>query len=245
MNVTSTSTETSEEPQTLPTQEGYDLWAHIYDEEDNPLIALETPLVRRLLGGVKGLSVADIGYGTGRYIVSLAQAGAKVVGVDFSQGMMAKAHQKADAFNVQLVRHNIRLGLPFKASTFDRVICCLVLEHLANLDTAIGEMARISRPGGFVLISDLHPAMFLRDIQAQFRDPETGRKVRPNSTRHQISDYVMAATRAGLSIDHMSEQIADQNLLDSSPRARKYWAAHKEDFDLGWPMLLLMRLKKA
>jgi hypothetical protein len=84
------------------------------------------------------------------------------------------------------------------------------------------DRARICHSDGFVLISDLHPAMRLRGIQTQFTDPATGQKMRPASVAHQISDYVMAATRAGLRINHMSEHMVDQELLERSPRARKY-----------------------
>jgi malonyl-CoA O-methyltransferase len=232
---------TVSEPQVLPTREGYDLWAHIYDEEDNQLIALETTLVRRLLGDVHGLTVADIGCGTGGHALAMAQAGATVIGVDFSAGMLAKARAKPGAAAVRFVQHDLTRGLPFASGTFDRVTCCLVLEHIGELEGVFGEMARICRPEGFVLISDLHPAMRLRGIQAQFTDPATGHKMRPASVAHQVSDYVMAATRAGLCIDHMSEHVVDQELLERSPRARRYWEEHKDY--LGWPLLLLMRLR--
>ena len=51
-----------------------------------------------------------------------------------------------------------------------------------------------------------------------------------------IRDSVIAATRAGLHIDHMSEHVVDKELAARSPRAQKY---------LGWPLLLLMRLRRA
>jgi ubiquinone/menaquinone biosynthesis C-methylase UbiE len=232
---------TVSEPQVLPTREGYDLWAQIYDEEDNPLISLETTLVRRLLGDVRGLKVADIGCGTGRHAVAMAAAGAKVIAVDFSVGMLAKARAKPGAAAVHFVHHDLTRGLPFAARTFDRVTCCLVLEHVVDLEGVLGEMARICHPDGFVLISDLHPAMRLRGIQAQFTDPATGQKIRPASAAHQLSEYVMATTRAGLRIDHMSEHVVDQELLGRSPKARKYWEDH-QDY-LGWPFLLLIRLR--
>ena len=44
----------------LPTREGYDRWAAVYDDDGNPLIALEEPQVDRLLGDVSGLAIADI-----------------------------------------------------------------------------------------------------------------------------------------------------------------------------------------
>lgn len=211
------------------------MWAHIYDDEDNPLIALETTRFRRLLGDVRGLTVADIGCGTGRHALVMAEAGAKILAVDFSVGMLSKARAKPGAATVQFVQHDLATGLPFVSRSFDGVTCCLVLEHIADLESVLCERARICRVDGFVLISDLHPAMRLLGRQAQFTDPATGRQIRPASVAHQLSDYVMAAIRAGLCIDHMSEHVVDEELAARSPRARQY---------VGWPLLLLMRLRK-
>jgi hypothetical protein len=74
----------------------------------------------------------------------------------------------------------------------------------------------------------------LRGVQARFTDPATGRQTRPYSAPHQICDYVMAAVRADLRIDHLSEHAIDEAVAAVSPRARRY---------LGWPMLLLMGLR--
>jgi ubiquinone/menaquinone biosynthesis C-methylase UbiE len=210
------------------------MWSRIYDDEDNPLIALETMQFRHLLGDVRGLTVADIGCGTGRHALAMAAAGATVVGVDFSVGMLSKARAKPGAATVHFVRHDVATGLPFVSRAFDRVTCCLVLEHVGDLSGVVSEMARICRVGGAVCLSDLHPAMGLLGLQAQFTDPASGQKTRPASARHQVSDYVMAATRAGLDIEHMSEHVVDEALVARSPRARPY---------AGWPLLLMMRLR--
>jgi malonyl-CoA O-methyltransferase len=220
--------------QVVPTRQGYDRWAQIYDEEDNPLIALETLPFRRLLGDVRGLTIADIGCGTGRHALAMAAAGAMVIGVDFSIGMLAKAKAKPGAGTVHFVRHDMAMGLPFVSRAFDGVTCCLVLEHIGDLAGMLGEMGRICRVGGFVCLSDAHPALGLLGLQAQFTDPATGRKTRPASVTHPLSAYVMAATQAGLRIDHMSEYMADEALAMRSPRARSY---------VGWPLLFLMRLR--
>jgi 2-polyprenyl-3-methyl-5-hydroxy-6-metoxy-1,4-benzoquinol methylase len=221
------------EPRLIAAREGYDLWSSTYDDEDNPLIALETAHVHAWLGDLRGLTVADIGCGTGRHALAMAAAGATVIGLDFSEGMLARARAKPGAAAIRFVRHDLVSGLPFTARSVDRVTCCLVLEHVADLDAAFTEMARICRIGGFVLISDLHPAMRLLGIQANFTDPTTGRETRVGGAPHQLSDYVTAAIRAGLDIEHMSEHLVDDELAARSPRARKH---------LGWPLLLLMRL---
>lgn len=47
------------------------------------------------------------------------------------------------------------ISLPFKTDVFDLVVCTEVIEHLPNIQKAISEIARVSRPNGLVIIS--HP----------------------------------------------------------------------------------------
>ena len=218
----------------LSTRDGYDRWAMIYDDEENPLIALEEPRFDQLLGDVRGLEIADVGCGTGRHALRLARAGANVSAWDFSEAMLERARRKIGpndqiAFQV----HDLTQPLPAANQSFDRVVCGLVIDHIPNLESLFREMKRICRPGGFATVSVMHPALMLRGIQARFRDPEHGREVRPESCLHQVSDYVTAAIRADFAIDHISEHAVDEALASRVERARKY---------LGWPLLLLMRL---
>ncbi len=219
----------------VPTREGYDRWADIYDAEDNALIALEEPRVVELLGGVANLDIADLGAGTGRHAVRLAAAGARVTAVEFSEGMIEKARAKPGADRIDFIQHDLAKPLPLTDQSFDRVLSCLVLEHITNLDLFFSECRRICRPSGFILLSAMHPAMLLRGISARFTDPATGREVRPKSHPHQISDYLTAALRAGLHLDHISEHAVDDAQAARSPRAAKY---------LGWPMLVMMRFQR-
>lgn len=215
-------------------QAGYDRWARVYDAESNALIALEQPRVMELLGEVAGLDVVDLGCGTGRHALPLATAGARVTAVDFSAGMAGKAREKPGWERIHYLEHDLTRPLPLPDRAFDRVLCALVLDHVPDLLSFFLECRRICRPAGFLVLSTVHPAMMLRGILAHFRDPDTGRDVCPASQTHQICDYVMAATRAGLRIDHLSEHVVDAQLAAQSPRAAKYE---------GWPMLLLMRLE--
>ena len=216
----------------VPTQEGYDRWAEVYDRDDNPLIQLEERHFGTLMGEVAGLAVVDVGCGTGRQSLRLAAAGARVTGIDFSEAMLRRARSKPGAEAVTFIRHDLAQPLPFKTGSFDRVTCCLVLDHIKELDAFFAELRRLSRPWGFIAISVMHPAMSLRGVQARFIDPASGRRISPASRAHQMSDYLMAALRAGLAVDQVSEFAVDGALAARSPRATKY---------LGWPLLLLMR----
>jgi ubiquinone/menaquinone biosynthesis C-methylase UbiE len=224
----------SEQPLILSTQEGYDRWAEIYDAEQNPLVSLEEPEVDRLVGDVAGLAVVDVGCGTGRHALRLAARGANVVGIDFSDGMLARAREKEGASGVRWVVHDVtRLPLPLPEGAFDRVICALVVDHIAELAAFFAELGRLSKRDGRIVVTVMHPAMMLKGTQARFVDPDTGRETRPESHASVIADYVNGAVAGGLRILRVGERDVDHELAARVPRAQKY---------LGWPMLWWMEL---
>jgi ubiquinone/menaquinone biosynthesis C-methylase UbiE len=219
----------------LPTREGYDRWSACYDDEDNPLIALEEPKVAELLGPVSGLRILDLGCGTGRHALRLAAAGATVTAMDFSDGMLARASDRAGSLPIHFRAHDLTQPLSFADASFDRIVCALVLDHIPDLPPLFAEMRRVCSPAGFAVISVMHPAMMLRGVEARFTDRTTGREIRPASTRHQLTDYINAALAAGWTLEHASEHEVDEALAARSERARKY---------AGWLMLFLMRLTR-
>ena len=63
--------ESSEE---LPVREGYAAWSPYYDDDGNPLIALEGPAMQGWFGPVEGRRALDLGCGTGRHTLALVEA---------------------------------------------------------------------------------------------------------------------------------------------------------------------------
>jgi malonyl-CoA O-methyltransferase len=214
----------------LGLNEGYNQWSKIYDHDDIPLNILEESVVDRALGEVRGLRILDLGCGTGRQTLRLAHRGARVTGVDQSEGMLAKARTKTG--EADWIHANLDQAFPFDDASFDRVVSFLALEHISNLKHFFSECARVQRKDGFIYMTAMHPAMVLRGVQARFTD-ETGRKIYPQSYKYQISDYVNAAISAGLRLRELTEHAPDSSHAQISERAQKY---------AGWPLLLTLRL---
>jgi malonyl-CoA O-methyltransferase len=111
-----------------------------------------------------------------------------------------------------------------------------VLEHVPDVAAFLRELSRVTRPEGRIVITAMHPAMFLRGVSARFRDQESGEFLRPRSYVMQVSDYVNAAIEADLRVVSLVERAPDDALAARIPRAAKY---------VGWPMLFVMTLKHA
>jgi demethylmenaquinone methyltransferase/2-methoxy-6-polyprenyl-1,4-benzoquinol methylase len=83
----------------------------------------------------------------------MARAGAEVVGLDFSEGMLAVARGRLEGMGgqglpqVKFVAGDA-LDLPFEAASFDAVTVAYGLRNLADLGRGLAEMARVTRPGG-------------------------------------------------------------------------------------------------
>jgi malonyl-CoA O-methyltransferase len=211
---------------------GYDRWAAIYDHDANPLPALEEPIVRRAIGEPRGLSVLDLGCGTGRHALWLAAGGATVTAVDFSEGMLEEARRKPGAEQIRFLCHDLHTSLPLGDGEFDLVVSGLVLEHLRELDGFFAEIKRVLKADGRAVVSAMHPAMFLRGSQARFTDPSTGELVQPGSIAHTISAFVMAAVSAEMWLTGIEEISPDAEFAEKYPRAEKY---------VGWPMLAVIQ----
>ena len=102
-----------------------------------------------------GEKVLDLGAGTGVSTAELARSGAFVVGVDISLGMLAVGRRARP--DVRLVAGDA-LCLPFADGTFDAVTASFVIRNVANTPAALRELARVTKPGGRLVICEFsHP----------------------------------------------------------------------------------------
>ena len=125
-------------------------------------------------------TVADVGTGTGFVAAGLAGSAQRVVGIDNSPGMLAVARETLDRLgitNVELAEADIG-RLPLDDNSVDAAVANMVLHHAEDPAAMLAEMARVTRPGGWVAITDEveHPYEWMRtehaDVWLGFSEPQ-------------------------------------------------------------------------
>jgi len=102
-----------------------------------------------------GETILDIAAGTGTSAKAIAKSGADVVALDFSPGMVAEGRKRHP--DLAFVEGDAE-SLPFPPSSFDAVTISFGLRNVNNPQLALGEMYRVLKPGGRVVICEFsHP----------------------------------------------------------------------------------------
>jgi SAM-dependent methyltransferase len=112
---------------------------------------LDAPMLERVRG--RGFRTAlDIGCGEGRFCRMMKGYGLQVVGVDPTDALICEARRRDPGGDYRIGRAE---ALDFADGFFDLVVSYVTLVDIADLRSAIGEMARVLRPGGALLIANL------------------------------------------------------------------------------------------
>lgn len=185
----------------------YDGWASTYDDDRNATRDLDAAVVRQVPLAVSGADVVELGCGTGKNTAWLAGRARKLVAMDFSAGMLAKARERVPAAHVRFVEHDLRAPWPLAGASADVVIGNLVLEHVEELSPVYAEAARVLRPGGALFLCELHPERQRRGGQAHFVDATTGDPTYVPAFRHTTAEYVNVGIAAGLQLRQLGEWI--------------------------------------
>ena len=185
----------------LEPQAAYELWAANYPPyPHNALMALEQQAVLSMLPDVTGSTVLDAGCGTGRYLRLLHARGATAIGVDLSPRMLERAHDDG----ATVVRGNI-CALPIDSTSVDVVVCGLALGDVPHLEIALGEMARVLRPGGCVVYSVVHPIGERLGWSRTFT--AAGRQSAIATCWHSLDEHRRACAAAGLHVTGWVEPV--------------------------------------
>ena len=220
--------------------EAYALWASSYPARaHNPVMRAEERAMLALMPDtLHGAAVLDVGCGSGRYMLhALRRGAARVIGVDLSAPMLARADAELAALqaaaDVDLIQGSLA-ALPVPDARANLTLCGLVVGHLDDLQRALAELCRVTRPGGTLLCSDVHPIGhalgWLRDFKSD------GRHYAVQHTQHLYSHWHAACAALGLRIEQVLEPMLDP--ADIPATARFDRAA------LEVPVALVFRLRR-
>jgi SAM-dependent methyltransferase len=182
------------EAHAVDTVTGYRIWSSAYDQPGNGLFPVEEPFVHEIVDALPAGVALDAACGTGRHTAYLAGRGHRVIGVDSSPDMLAVARDRVPAAEFHQAALN---ALPLPDAHVDVAVCGLALAHQPDLRPAFAELARVLRPGGHLVVTDIHHESVLLGSVPHVRNPAGEPRLIP-SYRHRASDYLQAALPVGL-----------------------------------------------
>ena len=207
------------------------------------------PLVAEQLNGAR--AVLDVGTGEGQVARLASRSLSSVVGIDPTWAQITEATRRAGG---PMFAAGTAEALPFAEAAFDAVLAVLVFEHIEGYEQAIGEVARVLKPGGRFLFFLNHPLLqtpnsgwiddqileeqywrigpyLLEDSSMQ----EVAAGIELPFVHRPLSNYVNAMAKHGLLIVRMEEPAPPAGFLD---RAVEYREA------ASIPRLLFIRAEK-
>jgi demethylmenaquinone methyltransferase/2-methoxy-6-polyprenyl-1,4-benzoquinol methylase len=116
-------------------------------------------VVTSIIGPKPGIKILDIAAGTGASTRPLVDAGADVIAVDFSAGMINVGKKRNKDINFV---QGDALNLPFEDNSFDVTTISFGLRNTSNINLALKDALRVTKAGGRIVIAEFsHPSNFL------------------------------------------------------------------------------------
>jgi demethylmenaquinone methyltransferase / 2-methoxy-6-polyprenyl-1,4-benzoquinol methylase len=165
-------------------------------------------VIARAVAPGPGVRVLDLAAGTGASSTPFAAAGAATVACDFSAGMLAEGRRRHPQLTFVA---GDALRLPFRDGSFDATTISFGLRNVADVDSALTELARVTRPGGrlAVLETATPPAAALRAAHGVYVDHVLPRVARLFASDPAAYRYLAESAGAWLTQPQLAEAIRD------------------------------------
>jgi ubiquinone/menaquinone biosynthesis C-methylase UbiE len=204
----------------------YDRWhQRVYDlcpehaDESSPWYAL----VLEYLAPLQGKRVLEVACGRGGFVKLLASRGASVFGSDFSFAALQIGQKKIQhgagrnsaAYFVQADAQR----LPYRDGSFDVVVSCETIEHLAHPCAALGEMARVCASGGLLYLTTPNYANFmgLYEVYASLRHRKPSDFAQPLDRRYLFFQVRQFLRQSGWDILHSDGTVHQMIIPNRNP----------------------------
>jgi len=195
----------------------YDVIAQKYDARyaQDPLAGVSREL-HTLVSNSQARDVLEVGCGTGHWVIELLPLVQRIVGLDFSFGMLEQAHAQS---NKLLLTNGDANHLPFPSASFDLVLSLNALQHYTDQRAFIAEARRLLRVGGALAIVNLDPHIgrdrwYLYD----YFDGVKAADLRRFPSSGTLLDWMLAAgfVRAEWRVaDHIHQEFVGEEVLDN------------------------------
>lgn len=107
--------------------------------------------VAKAVASKSGQTILDLAAGTGSSSIAFAKPGVKVIATDFSEGMLAEGRKRHPELDFRFADAT---KLPFENESVDAVTISFGLRNVVDVPKALGEMLRVLKPGGRVVICE-------------------------------------------------------------------------------------------
>lgn len=193
----------------MNTQQAYNDWASQYDTNENKTRDLEARALRECLANISFERCLEIGCGTGKNTVWLAEKAKHITAIDLSEEMITRAKEKVDPAKVVFKLADITKEWKFREGLYDLVSFSLVLEHIEDLGQVFRETSQALKAGGYVYIGELHPFKQYTGSKARF-DTDKGQQI-VTCYNHHFSDFLHTAREQGLGLVDIHEYFDDED----------------------------------
>jgi 2-polyprenyl-6-hydroxyphenyl methylase / 3-demethylubiquinone-9 3-methyltransferase len=124
------------------------------------LVPARLSIFDKVIGAWDGKTVLDLGCGGGFMSEAMAKRGATVIGVDPTEAAVvaARAHASEEGLAIEY-RVGSGEAIPLADRSVDCVVCVDVLEHVADVDSVLDEIARVLKPDGLFLFDTINRTM--------------------------------------------------------------------------------------